>query len=136
MTTDQTKRQELWGRWTETLSARDLSRLDELVEEIYDQDCVVHSSKFPDFGRGPAGAKVFAQTVVATYSHIHLTVEDFFGEGDAYCFCGSFNSITKARPSVVPMFCAACGPAPIHNACPALSGTSWLLPSGSMRSNV
>ena len=36
----------------------------------------------PDLGRGPAAAKAFALYVIATYTNIHLTLEDFFGEGD------------------------------------------------------
>ena len=73
---------ELWRRWIEALCARDLSRLDELAEEIFDQDSVVHSPMFPDVGRGPDGAKALARQVVADFSHVDITTEDFFGEDD------------------------------------------------------
>jgi hypothetical protein len=82
MPTDQTKRKELWSRWIETLVARDLSRAEEVAEEMCDQQYVLHNPGFPDFGRGPAAAKGFAHHIIATYTNIHLTLEDFFGEGD------------------------------------------------------
>lgn len=82
MPTDQTKRKELWGRWIEALVARDLSRAEEVAEEMCDQQYVLHNPGFPDFGRGPAAAKAFAHYIIANYTDIHLTLEDFFGEGD------------------------------------------------------
>ena len=82
MPTDQTKRKELWGRWLEALVARDLSRAEEMAEEMCDQQYVLHNPGFPDFGRGPAAAKAFAHYIIATYTNIHLKLEDFFGEGD------------------------------------------------------
>ena len=82
MPTDQTKRKELWGRWIEALVARDLSRAEEVAEEMCDPQYVLHNPGFPDFGRGPAAAKAFAHHVIATYSNIQLTLEDFFGDGD------------------------------------------------------
>jgi hypothetical protein len=82
MPTDQTKRKEVWGRWVAALCARDLRRAEEVAEEMCDQDYVVHNPKFPEFGRGPAAAKAFAHYVITNYVDIHLTLEDFFGEGD------------------------------------------------------
>ena len=82
MPTDQTTRKELWGRWIAALVARDLSRAEEVAEEMCDQQYVLHNPGFPDFGRGPAAAKAFAHHIIATYTNIHLTVDDFFGEGD------------------------------------------------------
>ncbi len=82
MPTNQTKRKELWGRWAAALNARDLIQAEEVADEMCDQDYVLHSSGFRDFGRGPAAAKAFALHVITTYSQINLTVEDFFGEGD------------------------------------------------------
>jgi len=82
MPTDQTKRKELWGRWVAALCARDLHRAEEVAEEMCDQDYVVHNPKLPDYGRGPAAAKAFAHYVITHYAHIHLMLEDFFGEGD------------------------------------------------------
>ena len=82
MPTDQTKRKELWGRWIAALVAMDLSRAEEVAEEMCDQQYVLHNPGFPDFGRGPAAAKAFAHYIIATYTDIHLTLEDFFGEGD------------------------------------------------------
>ena len=82
MPTDQTKRKELWGRWIEALVARDLSRAEEVAEEMCDQQYVLHNPGFPDFGRGPAAAKAFAHYIITNYTNIHLTLEDFFGEGD------------------------------------------------------
>jgi hypothetical protein len=82
LSTDQTKRKELWGRWVAALCARDLSRAEEVAEEMCTQDYVVHSPAFPDYGRGPAAAKAFAHHVITHYSQIDLTLEDFFGEGD------------------------------------------------------
>ncbi len=46
------------------------------------QQYVLHNPGLPDLGRGPAAAKAFAHYVIATYTNIHLTLEDFFGEGD------------------------------------------------------
>jgi hypothetical protein len=82
MPTDHTKRKELWDRWIEALVARDLSQAEEVAEKIFDQQYVLHNSGLPDLGRGPAAAKAFAHYIIATYSNIHLTLEDFFGEGD------------------------------------------------------
>src|SRR5512142_1022661 len=82
MPTDQTKRKELWGRWIEALVARDLSQAEQVAEEMCDPQYVVHNPGLPDLGRGPAAAKAFAHHVIATYAEIHLTLEDFFGEGD------------------------------------------------------
>ena len=82
MPTDQTKRKELWGRWIEALVARDLSRAEEVAEEMCDQQYVLHNPSLPDLGRGPAAAIAFAHTVIANYTNINLTLEDFFGEGD------------------------------------------------------
>ena len=82
MPTDQTKRKELWGRWIEALVARDLSQAEEVAEEMCDQQYVLHNPGLPDLGRGPAAAKAFAHYVIATYTNIQLTLEDFFGEGD------------------------------------------------------
>jgi hypothetical protein len=82
MPTDQTKRRELWGRWVAALCESNLRRAEEVAEEMCNQDYVVHSPKFPDFGQGPAAAKQFAHYVITHYSQIRLTVEDFFGEGD------------------------------------------------------
>jgi len=82
MPTDQTKRKELWGRWIAALVAMDLSRAEEVAEEMCDQQYVLHNPGFPDFGRGPAAAKAFAHYIIANYTDIHLTLEDFFGEGD------------------------------------------------------
>ena len=82
MPTDQTKRKELWGRWIEALVARDLSRAEEVAEKIFDQQYVLHNPSLPDLGRGPAAAIAFAHSVIDTYTDIHLTLEDFFGEGD------------------------------------------------------
>ena len=82
MPTDQTKRKELWGRWIEALVARDLSQAEEVAEEMCDQQYVLHNPGLPDLGRGPTAAKAFAHYVIDTYTDIHLTLEDFFGEGD------------------------------------------------------
>ena len=82
MPTDQTKRKELWGRWIAALVAMDLRRAEEVAEEMCDQQYVLHNPGFPDFGRGPAAAKAFAHYIIANYTDIHLTLEDFFGEGD------------------------------------------------------
>jgi SnoaL-like domain len=82
ITPDQTRRKELWGRWVAALCARDLSRAEEVAEEMCDPDYVVHSPAFPDYGHGPAAAKAFAHHVITHYSQIDLTLEDFFGEGD------------------------------------------------------
>jgi len=82
MPTDLTKRKELWGRWIEALVVRDLNRAEEVAEEMCDQEYVLHNPGVPDLGRGPAAAKAFAHYVIATYTDIHLTLEDFFGEGD------------------------------------------------------
>ena len=82
MSTDQTKRKELWGRWVAALCARDLSRAEEVAEEMCTQDYVVHNPAFPNYGRGPAAAQAFAHHVITHYSQIDLTLEDFFGEGD------------------------------------------------------
>jgi ketosteroid isomerase-like protein len=82
MPTDQTKRKERWGRWLEALIAKDLRRAEAVADEMCDQQYVLHNPGLPDFGRGPAAAKAFARSVIATYMNIHLTLEDFFGEGD------------------------------------------------------
>jgi hypothetical protein len=82
MPTDQTKRKKLWGRWVAALCARDLRAAEEMAEEMCDQDYVVHSPKFLEYGQGPAAAKAFARYVISHYSQIDLTLEDFFGEGD------------------------------------------------------
>ncbi len=82
MLIDQTKQKKLWGRWIEALVARGLSRAEEVAEEMCDQQYVLHNPGLPDLGRGPAAAKAFAHSVIATYTDNHLTPEDFFGEGD------------------------------------------------------
>ena len=82
MPTDQTKRKKLWGRWIEALVARDLSPPEEVAEEMCDPQYVLHNPGLPDLGRGPAAAKAFTHHVIATYTNIHFTLEDFFGEGD------------------------------------------------------
>ena len=82
MPTDQTKRKELWSRWIGALVARDLSQAAGVAEEMCDQQYVLHNPALPDLGRGPAAAKAFAQHVIATYTDIDFTLEDFFGEGD------------------------------------------------------
>ena len=82
MPTDQTKRKELWTRWLEALVARDLRRAEAVAEEMCGQQYVLHNPALPDLGRGPAAAKTFAHHIIATYTDIHLTLEDFFGVGD------------------------------------------------------
>jgi len=82
MSTDQTKRKELSRRWIEAFNARNLSQLDELADEMNDKDCILHDPSFPYVGRGPAAAKELAHQVVKENSHIHITMEEFFGEGD------------------------------------------------------
>ena len=82
MPTDQTKRKELWSRWIEALVARDISQAEAVAEEMCDPQYVLHSPGLPDLARGPAAAKAFAHHVIATYTDIQLTLEDFFGEGD------------------------------------------------------
>ena len=82
MPTDQTKRKELWGRWIEALVASDFSQAEKVAEEMCDQQYVLHNPGLPDLGRGPAAAIAFAHSVIDTYTDIHLTLEDFFGEGD------------------------------------------------------
>jgi ketosteroid isomerase-like protein len=82
MATEQTKRKELYQRWFDALAARDLSRLDELAEAWIAEDFVTHDPDFPDWARGPGGIKAFAHQLVANNSHIHVTIEDFFGDGD------------------------------------------------------
>jgi hypothetical protein len=82
MPTDHAKRKALWGRWIEALVARDLSRAGEVAEEMCGPQYVLHNPGLPDLGRGPAAAKAFAGHVIATYTDIRLTLEDFFGEGD------------------------------------------------------
>jgi SnoaL-like protein len=82
MSTDQTKRRELWGRWVAALCARDLRGAEEAAEDMCDQDYIVHNPKLPDYGQGPAAAKAFAHYVIGHYSQIQLTLQDFFGEGD------------------------------------------------------
>jgi hypothetical protein len=82
MSTDQTKRKELYWRWIEALNARDLSQLQELAEEMNDKDSILHDPGFPDLGRGPAAALEGARLVLKDWPDIHITLEDFFGEGD------------------------------------------------------
>jgi len=83
MSTDQTKRKELLRRWIEALNARDLSQLDELAEEMTHKDFIMHDPTSTAFsGRGPAIWKGFAHGIVTANSHIHMTIEDFFEEGD------------------------------------------------------
>ena len=82
MPTDQMKRKELWSRWIEALSSKDLRQVEEIAGKMYTQQYVLHNPGLPDLGRGPAAAKAFAHYVIATYTDILLTLEDFFGEGD------------------------------------------------------
>ena len=82
MPTDQIKRKDLWGRWIEALVARDLSRAEQVADEMCGPQYALHNPGLADLGRGPAAAKAFAHHVIAAYTNIHLTLEDFFGEGD------------------------------------------------------
>jgi hypothetical protein len=82
MPTGHAKRKELWSRWVRALVARDLSRAEEVAEEMCDPRYVLHNPGLPDLGRGPAAAKAFAHHIIATYTDILLMLEDIFGEGD------------------------------------------------------
>ena len=119
MPTDQTKRKEVWGRWVAALCARDLRRAEEVAEEMCDQDYVVHNPKLPEYGRGPAAAKAFAHYVITHYVDIHLTLEDFFGEGDK----------TAAR-STVRFTVAATGLPPVEGSLGVARRRTSGLPTG------
>ena len=72
----------MWCRWIEALVARNLSQAEAVAEEMCDPRYVLHNPGLPDLGRAPTAAKAFAHHIIATYTDIHLTLEDFFGAGD------------------------------------------------------
>ena len=82
MSTVHTQRKELFQRWIEAWCARDLSQADRVADEMVHKDYVMHDPSSPDLGQGPEVWKKFARQVLEENSHVHMTIEDFFGEED------------------------------------------------------
>jgi len=69
-------------RWVEALKARNIKLLDELADELYTADYILHDPSMPDFGRGPQGVKQFTRHILQDNADVDMAIEDMFGEGD------------------------------------------------------
>ena len=82
MATNQKRIKDDMIRWFEAFAARDVNRMDQLADEIYDSTYVLHDPSFPNFEQGPAGIKQLVRQVFKGFSDLHVTVDDMLGEGD------------------------------------------------------
>ncbi len=82
MSTDQSKRKEIARQWYEAYSARDLDRLDKMAEVVFDRDLILHEPGGSDACRGRDAFLAVVHQVVANHSEIHITLEDYLGDGD------------------------------------------------------
>ena len=82
MSTGPSQLEEIARRYFAALRARDLDEIDALAEAWYAENFVLHIANGPDLGRGPAALKAFTRGLLANYSDIHITIEDFFSADD------------------------------------------------------
>ena len=82
MSREQEARRAVYLRWFEALHARDLSQLDALAEEWIADSFILHDPSFAGLPPGRVGVKELAGRLVETNSHLAITLDDFFGDGD------------------------------------------------------
>jgi ketosteroid isomerase-like protein len=80
MSTDQNKT--ILRRCLEAYRPGNLSALEQLADEYYAADYILHDPDWPDLPPGPAGAKQFARRVYQDAPDTKVTVEDLVAEGD------------------------------------------------------
>jgi predicted ester cyclase len=69
-------------RWFEAMNTRDLAVLDDLADQVFAAEYVVHDPGMPDFARGPAGMKKWLRGAFTNLPDMQITVEDVIAEGD------------------------------------------------------
>jgi ketosteroid isomerase-like protein len=69
-------------RQLEAFGPGKLSVLEQLADELYTADYVVHDPGSPGLPRGPEGVKVFVRGFLTAIPDARITVEDQIAEGD------------------------------------------------------
>ena len=80
MSTQQNKA--VLARIVAAVNERNLEKLDELADEVFTDDYVLHHPDFADLRPGPAGFKVFMRQILANMPDLHLSEDDVFAEED------------------------------------------------------
>ncbi len=70
------------ARWLAAVNERDLEKLDELADETYTDDYVLHDPDITDLPPGPAGVKLFFRRVLPNVPDLHIIGDDIIAEGD------------------------------------------------------
>ena len=82
VTTDLKQMKEANLRLIEIFNSGDLERMEQMVDELYAPDAVLHSPPQPDLPPGVAGVKQFMRRMLNAYTNVHLTLNSMFGEGN------------------------------------------------------
>ena len=80
MSTEQNKA--VLARIVAAVNERNLEELDELADEVFADDYVLHHPGFADLRPGPAGFKLFMREILAAMPDLHLVEDDVFAEED------------------------------------------------------
>ena len=80
MSTEQNKA--VLRRWIEAFKPANISKLDQLADELYTADYVLHDPSVPDLPPGPEGVKRFVRGVFKNWRDASLTIDDLVAEGD------------------------------------------------------
>jgi len=81
MSTQQNKA--VLARIVAAVNERNLEKLDELADEVFTDDYVLHlPPDFADLRPGPEGFKLFMRKILANMPDLHLSEDDVFAEED------------------------------------------------------
>jgi predicted SnoaL-like aldol condensation-catalyzing enzyme len=66
----------------EVFNSKGVKEFDQLADELFAPDFILHDPGMPDFGTGPAAIKRFMHRVVENQPDVHIVVDDVIAEGD------------------------------------------------------
>jgi predicted ester cyclase len=70
------------ARWLAAVNERNLEKLDELADETYTNDYVLHDPDLTGLPPGPAGVRLFCRKVLPAIPDLHVIGDDVIAEGD------------------------------------------------------
>ena len=80
--TDLKQMKEATLRMFESVNSGDLERMDQITDEVYAPDAILHFPPQPDLLPGTAGIKQFMHRMFEGYTNVHVTLNSMFGEGN------------------------------------------------------
>jgi predicted ester cyclase len=80
------KNKEFMIRWIDAVNSRDDARIDQLVDELFAPEYVLHDPAWPADLRGQEAVRKWAHGWIKSQSMIQMVIDEVIGEGDRLAY--------------------------------------------------